>query len=51
MQVALGGRQVAVAQELRERGQIDAGLQQMGGEGVAQRVDAARLGVISENGK
>ena len=44
MQVALRGRQVAVAQELRERGQIDAGLEQMGGEGVAQRVDAARLG-------
>ena len=35
MQVALRGRQVAVAQELRERGKIDAGLQQMGGEGVA----------------
>ena len=47
MQVALRGRQVAVAQELRERGQIDAGLQQMGGEGVAQRVDAARLGDTS----
>ena len=47
MQVALRGRQVAVAQELRERGQIDAGLEQMGGEGVAQRVDAARLGDTS----
>ena len=28
MQVALRGRQVAVAQELRERGQIDPGLEQ-----------------------
>ena len=46
MQVALRGRQVAVAQELRERGQIDAGLEQMGGEGVAQRVDAALLTAV-----
>jgi len=41
MQVALGGGQVAVSEQLGQRGQINTGLQQMRGKGVAQAMNAA----------
>jgi hypothetical protein len=37
MQVTLGGRQVAVAEQFGQRGKIDAGLEQGRREGGAQR--------------
>ena len=40
MQVAHGGADMAVAEQALQRGQIDPGLQQVGGEGVSQAVDA-----------
>jgi len=44
VQVARGGGEVAVAQQGLHRGQIAAGFEEMGGEGVAERMDAALLG-------
>ena len=41
MQVAHGRRDVAVPQQLLEGEQVDAGFEQMGGETVTQRVNAA----------
>ena len=44
MQVARRGADVAVTQPLLQAVQIEAGLQQVGGIAVAQRVDAPLLG-------
>ena len=43
MQVARRGRQAAVAEQQLDRAQVRAGLEQMGGEAVAQRVRRHRL--------
>ena len=44
MQIAHGGRDVAVAQQALNGGQVHAGFEQMGGKAVAQRVNAAFTG-------
>ena len=44
MQIAHGGRDVAVAQEALNGGQVHAGFEQVGGETVSQSVDAAFTG-------
>jgi hypothetical protein len=44
MEIAHGGADMAVAEQALDGVDIDAGFEQMGGEGMAQGVDAAVVG-------